>query len=342
MRISFLLLLTFSSLVSFSQGYTITGSVKGFPDGTTVDLINGNSGAPEQTAIIKDGKFTLSGKVQFPDFKVIAFNKEQPYVPMFLDNSKVTFEAVKDSLEYARISGSPANNDFIVFNNTTKPYQHLFNSENITDTELAAKGARSLTAFITTHPASYVTPLAIYRHFQLTQDVAAMENQFNMLSNPIRSTPVGNYIAQQIAEHKKFPIGSELPDFTQADTSGKALSLSSLRGKYVLVDFWASWCGPCRIENPNLVSAFHKYKHKNFTVLGVSLDKSKDPWMAAIYKDKLTWPQVSDLKGWQNAVAQQFQIFSIPQNFLIDPQGRIVAKNLRGAALDQKLETLLK
>jgi thiol-disulfide isomerase/thioredoxin len=110
----------------------------------------------------------------------------------------------------------------------------------------------------------------------------------------------------------------------------------------VLIDFWASWCRPCREENPNVVNAFKKYASKNFTVLGVSLDQAKPAWISAIKMDGLTWTHISDLKGWQNDVAGMFHITSIPQNLLIDPQGKIIAKNLRGEALDSKLESLLK
>jgi peroxiredoxin len=153
---------------------------------------------------------------------------------------------------------------------------------------------------------------------------------------------MGQYIAQQIAEGKVNGNGTLLPDFSQPDTSGKAVSLSSLRGNYVLVDFWASWCGPCRQENPNLVAAFNKYKGKKFTVLGVSLDKAKESWIDAIHMDGLNWTHISDLQGWQNSVAQQFQIFNIPQNFLLDPDGKVIGKNLRGPALERKLARVLK
>ncbi len=130
-------------------------------------------------------------------------------------------------------------------------------------------------------------------------------------------------------------------DFTQNDVNEKPVSLSSLRGKYVLVDFWASWCGPCRQENPNVVKAFNQYKDKGFTVLGVSLDQKKEPWLKAIEKDQLTWTHVSDLKYWQNEVAVQYGINAIPASFLLDPNGRIIGKNLRGEALTKKLAELM-
>ncbi len=143
-------------------------------------------------------------------------------------------------------------------------------------------------------------------------------------------------------EPSAVKVGQVAPDFTLPDPSGKMISLSSFRGKYVLVDFWASWCGPCRQENPNVVKAYQQYKGKNFTILGVSLDKTKDKWQEAIKADGLAWNHVSDLKFWDSAVVPLYGLNAIPTNFLLDPQGKVIASNLRGPALEAKLQEVLK
>ncbi|MBJ6146351.1 TlpA disulfide reductase family protein [Hymenobacter sp. BT559] len=131
------------------------------------------------------------------------------------------------------------------------------------------------------------------------------------------------------------------PDFRQANPQGKLVQLSALRGQYVLLDFWASWCPPCRAENPVLVQAYQRYKGKKFTILSVSLDHNRAAWLKAVQADGLTWPQVSDLKGWDNAAAVRYHIEALPQNYLLDPTGHVVGQNLRGAALEQRLAQLL-
>ncbi len=155
-------------------------------------------------------------------------------------------------------------------------------------------------------------------------------------------SPHAKSLIGRVARIKGVMVGSQAPEISLSDTTGNLVPLSSLRGKYVLLDFWASWCGPCRMENPNVVKMYNKYKDKGFAIYSVSLDQTKGNWTKAIRNDNLTWTHVSDLKFWQSAAAQQYGVQAIPATFLLDKEGKIIAKNLRGEALEQKLEEVLK
>ena len=323
------------------EGYIIRGEIIDMPDSTTVDLLNGNSGVSEASAIVMGGKFILNGKVDIPDFKALVFNKKPPYVTFFLDNSEASIKCKYEQLDKAVLTGSPENDKYQEYLAVVKPFEDASAQQNA-GPELKEKTVASLVKFVEKNPGCYVSPLAIYKIHQMNDDAEMMQQLYGKLKPEVQRGPIGAYIAQQVAETMRSPLGKELPDFSQADPDGNMVSLKSFRGKYVLIDFWASWCGPCRGENPNVLAAYNRYKDKNFTVLGISLDREKQKWLDAIAADGLTWTHVSDLKGWQNEVAQKFGISSIPQNFLLDPKGKVIGKNLRGEALEAKLASVIK
>jgi peroxiredoxin len=346
------------AVMAQQKGFVITGTITGLAENSRVTLVDLNK--PTDTlarAQVTKGTFVLKGTVAEPNLHQLNFDVASKKSVLFMGNETITIKGNIENVQQFDVKGSTVNSDFLEFQKIFNPLfqtltglnQQMYSKPNAQpDDSVMAAYKKTFDAIVTAidkfvmeKKASPVTPFLLVVTRELEQDPITLERRFNMLPPASQQGFYGKIVQQGITDSKVGAIGSEAIEFTQADTTGKPVSLNSFRGKYVLVDFWASWCKPCRMENPNVVTAYNKFKSKNFTVLGVSLDKARESWIQAIKDDGLAWTQVSDLKYWSNEVARKYKIESIPQNFLIDPNGKIVGKNLRGADLEARLCELL-
>ncbi|MRG47195.1 redoxin domain-containing protein [Chitinophaga sp. SYP-B3965] len=376
MRLSSILpgLLLLPALAGAQTNFTIKGKVGQLNEPVKAYLRYAVDGKQvTDSAVLAHGTFEFKGTVKEPMMAMVSlyygpdasrFVNSTERAKLYLENGTISIESA-DSIKNATVKGGIVNTENAELSAMMKPLEKrnadlmalwMSKSESerkdsvfyagvmATNDAIMKDQKEILRKFITSKPKSVLGLEALKEYAGSFPDYQEVQPLFKSLAADVQKSEQGVKYADRLEKVKAVAIGAVAPDFTQNDPEGKPVSLASFRGKYVLIDFWASWCGPCRAENPAVVKAYNEYKDRNFTILGVSLDQegAHAKWVEAIKADNLTWTQVSDLAFWKNAVAQQYAVNSIPQNFLLDPNGKIIAKNLRGKTLEAKLAEVIK
>lgn len=341
--------------------YTINAEIVGPEDSTLIYFMQGVDGKMEaiDSAYLSNSEVNFTGTLEQPDMIYLRIGESRKAVNVFAENSQIDVKVNIDSLENAVVTGSSVHDDLMEFKSYLAPldeksaelneqYREASASSNSERMqliiaeydELRLEQAEMIKKFVTSKSSSYIAPFIIKNYLSYDMTVEELDETLATLDTSIYNSKEYIDLNDRVTILKSVAIGMPAVDFALNDTTGNPIAISAFKGKFLLIDFWASWCGPCRRENPNVVKLYNDYSDKGFEIIGVSFDDSRDKWIKAIHDDELTWPHVSDLKGWGSAAGKLYAVSSIPATILLDRDGNIVAKNLRGDALREKLEEL--
>ena len=338
------------------SGYKVTGTVEGMPDGKAIiATVNGSSLDTLAKADVKNGSFEFTGNVSEPTGAYIMVIGQRGAIPFMLENANITVNAGQAGLTVTGSEGQKIYDQFMAINASAQQeamkLQQEYQAANGDQAKIQAvqeayaklmtDAQAKETELIKANPDSYVSTFVIVSSMG-QMEYEQLKERYNLLGEKAKASAQGKAIAAQIAKLESTAIGQIAPNFTITTPEGESISLYDIKGKVKLIDFWASWCGPCRGENPHVVEIYKEYHPKGLEIFGVSLDNNKEAWVKAIADDGLVWKHGSDLKGWQSAPAQLYSVTGIPHTVLLDENNKIIAKNLRGDELKQKIAELLK